>query len=529
MLPLKSVRMSVDMAMDKNDKLSEAIQKWFKVHTAMNDDQLCFMLEELIEEESIIERLWNKEKHDDVKAILAKWMAFDIYPEKEKVWDELDSRWRRNDGAADARHEYAGSASQWPGMWKSITGLAIRNSPGNSLEFTVEKTRNLVHYDNSGEELTKVESCLADAEATFANSNDPGTIYRKGTILQYGSKHVKAANEFQRLIKIDKNATGAMDSIAYSYYRLKRYDEGLAWSKKYLTANPGSVKALLRYACMVAAKKRYAEGMEICERILCKEEYNAGALLTKAACLSGMGKDNEAVKTLKRILEKDPNDSACYDMLGAIAFKERDYRTAAECCDRYVRLEPGDFEGHCHKALVGQLDRESEIPDDEVIKLYEKSLEINPEHAESWNGIGSILSKKGAYKEAVFYLEKSLELKPDLGMVLSGLGVARTFLGDCDGAMSCLDKVLQANPGHGYALFCKSAVHAMKGSIQECLDCLEGAIALDPEFRKMAKDRSGVLFGNVAGTQEFRKLTGRGARMLGFWEGALRQLPRRKN
>ena len=93
-LPLKAIRLSVNTAMDSTDSMTELIQKWFKLHTAMNSNQLCLMLMESIEEESIIKKLWELKKFSKVEKLLSKWMAFDSYPEHMKAWNELGKQWK---------------------------------------------------------------------------------------------------------------------------------------------------------------------------------------------------------------------------------------------------------------------------------------------------------------------------------------------------------------------------------------------------------------------------------------------------
>ncbi len=96
-LPLKATRLSVDVAMDADDGMRDEIQKWFKVHVAMNPYELSVMLKELIEEEEMIKNLLKSEKILQVRELLDKWLAFDNYPEYKKEWDELEEQWRQKD------------------------------------------------------------------------------------------------------------------------------------------------------------------------------------------------------------------------------------------------------------------------------------------------------------------------------------------------------------------------------------------------------------------------------------------------
>ena len=96
-LPLKAIRMSVNVAMDKDDIMRDEIQKWFKAHVAMNLHELSAMLKERTEEEELIKNLLKSGKIAQVGKLLDQWLAFDNYPEHKKEWDELKALWKQKD------------------------------------------------------------------------------------------------------------------------------------------------------------------------------------------------------------------------------------------------------------------------------------------------------------------------------------------------------------------------------------------------------------------------------------------------
>ena len=83
-LPLKAIRLSVDTAMDSDDKMTEEIQQWFKVHVTKDPNHYSILLEEQIEEIAIIDNLREQKKYKEADELLSKWMAFDGYPEHKK-------------------------------------------------------------------------------------------------------------------------------------------------------------------------------------------------------------------------------------------------------------------------------------------------------------------------------------------------------------------------------------------------------------------------------------------------------------
>ena len=60
--PLKSIRFSVDTAMNAEDAMRDEIQLWFKTHLARDDTELAIMLEERLGEEYTIYKLVSEGK-----------------------------------------------------------------------------------------------------------------------------------------------------------------------------------------------------------------------------------------------------------------------------------------------------------------------------------------------------------------------------------------------------------------------------------------------------------------------------------
>lgn len=88
-MPLKTIRLSVDTAMDSQDVMRDEIQLWFKTHMARNDTELSVMLEERLGEEYTIDKLTSEEKIKDAESLIGLWLAFDSHPEYRKEWDDL--------------------------------------------------------------------------------------------------------------------------------------------------------------------------------------------------------------------------------------------------------------------------------------------------------------------------------------------------------------------------------------------------------------------------------------------------------
>lgn len=87
-LPLKSVRLAADAAMDEGGRMSEEIRAWFKIRVAANPVQLRIMLDEIIGESRAVEALRNGGDAAAEEA-LDQWLAFDLHPGPERIDGKL--------------------------------------------------------------------------------------------------------------------------------------------------------------------------------------------------------------------------------------------------------------------------------------------------------------------------------------------------------------------------------------------------------------------------------------------------------
>ncbi len=199
--PLKSIRLSVDTAMDEHDLMPELIRLWFKVHTAMNTYQLCAMLCENNEEERIIKKLLMDKKYKELDGIMEAWLAFDNYPENKETGKELIKQWKEKHIVIDKKHSLKSNDAEGGDMWKSITGLAKQEPDlyGDHIKVPVEKISDLQYHNNSMKELVKAENRIKKDAKEFENTTDHEIIYQNCEILTSHRNYSEARIMFERL------------------------------------------------------------------------------------------------------------------------------------------------------------------------------------------------------------------------------------------------------------------------------------------------------------------------------------------
>lgn len=125
-----------------------------------------------------------------------------------------------------------------------------------------------------------------------------------------------------------------------------------------------------------------------------------------------------------------------------------------------------------------------------AVHLYEKALELDQNHSESWLGLADAYGFLGttesipgdeAWKKVVDYTHKALELSPEHPGVHYQLANL-SFFTDCNyrEAMIHTDKSLEYRPGYPEARQFKAFLYILSGDMEEAFRHLQLALGVDP-------------------------------------------------
>src|SRR5690606_29354574 len=76
---------------------------------------------------------------------------------------------------------------------------------------------------------------------------------------------------------------------------------------------------------------------------------------------------------------------------------------------------------------------------DEMVRLYNEILKLDPNHYYTLNNLGSLQESNGRYYDAKAYLERSIKENPDFYLSRFNMGVVLKGLGDLEGAIEEYD------------------------------------------------------------------------------------------
>ena len=114
--------------------------------------------------------------------------------------------------------------------------------------------------------------------------------------------------------------------------------------------------------------------------------------------------------------------------------------------------------------------------------LYNKILEVNPNHTQVLSNLGAIFNQLGEKLKAKNYFEKAIELNPNYPDAHNNLGVIFKETGETFKAKDCYEKAIELNPNYIEAYNNLGIILKILGEYKRSISCHEKAIELNPNY-----------------------------------------------
>jgi len=136
--------------------------------------------------------------------------------------------------------------------------------------------------------------------------------------------------------------------------------------------------------------------------------------------------------------------------------------------------------------------------------LFNKVLELIPNHIDALIKKGNIFGKFGKYADAISVYDKVIKIEPQNVLALINKGLALHYLAQYDKAIMCFDKVLKIRPDNTTALYNKASSLIKQGKVESSFEILRHTIKIDHSFKYKAK--FDVDFEHVKTNNDFKKI-----------------------
>lgn len=163
--------------------------------------------------------------------------------------------------------------------------------------------------------------------------------------------------------------------------------------------------------------------------------------------------------------------------------QEKNYKKVKELSDTFALIEKLNDDDLSNIALSYSLLGYYE----EALKLYDKSIQLNPDHKYSLNNKGYTLNLMGKYEEAISLFIKCIEIDKDFAYSYNNRGFAKIKLGHPKEGLQDIKYSLEIDPDNSYAYLNMGIYHFEKGEFDEALQKFMTAKQLDSSTHMIDK------------------------------------------
>jgi len=133
--------------------------------------------------------------------------------------------------------------------------------------------------------------------------------------------------------------------------------------------------------------------------------------------------------------------------------------------------------------------------------LYNKILEIDPNHSQTLNNLGVSFQDLRKNKKAKECFEKAIKINPNYADAHNNLGVIFQDLGENEKAKECIEKAIKINPNYPDAHNNLGTIFQDLGKNKKAKECFEKAIKIIPNYAE-ALNNLGIIFNNLGENQK---------------------------
>jgi tetratricopeptide (TPR) repeat protein len=303
-----------------------------------------------------------------------------------------------------------------------------------------------------------------------------------GSLKMERDDYPAAAEALARSVELGANDAQTYGMLGYALLQTHEYAAAEMAYNMALMRAPGSVRWLEGKARILAEAGRHAEMLAATDELLKKDPQNFEYWRLQANAQLALGRPNETARSLEIARSLGPLDATALYLLGNIYLKEGMAEHALDAYLAAIKIQPKTAPStllRVASSLIGQ----------SQIELAQRLLETitaaqaewtNAERAQVSLMQGQIAEHGGAKSDAIAAFERTLEIDPTHAEALYRVAVLHADDGRPEKARYFLERI-RGNPNfeYGAQLFLAKMLVG-ESRFQEALTCLRNAYRIRP-------------------------------------------------
>lgn len=211
-----------------------------------------------------------------------------------------------------------------------------------------------------------------------------------------------------------------------------------------------------------------------------------------------VGQYDEAVTSFSEAVFENEEFEAAFRFRATAYMESKRFAEAAKDLDEALRIDPTYTDAQYERIrLLYEMDK-----DKEATTAAREFTEANPEHANAFALLGSILEKSGNYDDSIPAFDQAISLEDDNGLFFTQRGLAHYFGGQPELALNDLLKAQSLTGANQVTHFNLALIYGeIPGQTREAFRYFERAFKKDPNMLKQ--------FAGSANPTEAKRLIGK--------------------
>lgn len=346
---------------------------------------------------------------------------------------------------------------------------------------------NAGRYEKATEAFSSAERLGATSEAL------PSYL---GACLLGQGKEAEAAKRFAEAVSDDHSGSAARVRQALSLWSAGDQSGAIETLRLGVRTNPESAELHFQLGTLLGALEQYDEAELRFTQALSIDRDHTEATVNLALCSGRRGALDEAVAHLQRAQERKPHDARVGVFLAqaakALTEQGRTARVRAKMAEvdpasdehgidelsRLIEIEP-DFADAFLSLPVDHLDERIFAM---LLKMLEKALERQPEHAELHHHCGRVLDRLGRREEAIDENERAVHLDPTMARALIELGRLYQETDRTTDATERLERAIKAGADYADVHYLLGNLYRKQGWVGRARSAYRHALTLNARY-----------------------------------------------